>query len=41
MSPVTIPTYRYTSAAFAQAEMERLWPRVWQFACSVDHVAKR
>ena len=36
---VTIPTQRYTSAEFAALEQVRLWPRVWQFACSVDHVA--
>lgn len=29
---------RYTSQARADAELERLWPRVWQIACSVDHV---
>jgi phenylpropionate dioxygenase-like ring-hydroxylating dioxygenase large terminal subunit len=37
--PVSIPTFRYVSTEFAQLEAERLWPRVWQFACSVDHVA--
>ena len=37
--PVTIPTYRYTSADFAAREMWHLWPRVWQLACSLDHVA--
>jgi choline monooxygenase len=36
---VTIPTRRYTSPAFAALENERLWPRVWQLACSLDHVA--
>ncbi len=36
---VTIPVQRYTSAEFAALENERLWPRVWQLACSVDHVA--
>ncbi len=36
---VTIPAYRYTSGAFAALEHERLWPRVWQLACSLDHVA--
>jgi nitrite reductase/ring-hydroxylating ferredoxin subunit len=36
---VTIPTHRYTSDAFATLEHDRLWPRVWQLACSVDHVA--
>jgi choline monooxygenase len=37
--PVTIPVSRYTDPAFAALEIERLWPRVWQVACSVDHVA--
>ena len=31
---------RYTSQAVAERELERLWPRVWQIACSVDHVAE-
>jgi choline monooxygenase len=39
LTPVTIPTYRYTSAEFAQRETDRLWPRVWQLACTLDHVA--
>src|SRR5579862_3701429 len=38
--PVTIPVSRYIDPAFAALEMERLWPRVWQVACSVDHVAQ-
>ncbi len=37
--PVTIPVSRYIDPAFAALENERLWPRVWQVACSVDHVA--
>jgi nitrite reductase/ring-hydroxylating ferredoxin subunit len=36
---VTIPAHRYTSSAFAALENERLWPTVWQLACSLDHVA--
>jgi choline monooxygenase len=36
---VAIPASRYTSPAFAAAEDERLWPHVWQLACSLDHVA--
>jgi choline monooxygenase len=39
LSPVSIPTYRYTSAEFAQRETDRLWRRVWQLACTLDHVA--
>jgi nitrite reductase/ring-hydroxylating ferredoxin subunit len=38
--PVTIPVTRYVDPAFAAREHERLWPRVWQLACSVDHVAE-
>jgi choline monooxygenase len=28
------------SPEFALLEQERLWPRVWQIACTVDHVAE-
>jgi choline monooxygenase len=38
--PVRIPVTRYTSTAFAELERERVWPRTWQIACSVDHVAE-
>src|SRR5258708_20471846 len=34
-----MPAARYTSSAFAALEHDRLWPRVWQLACSLDHVA--
>ncbi len=37
-TPITIPVSRYVDPAFAALETERLWPRVWQFACSIDHV---
>ncbi|MEI8001753.1 MAG: aromatic ring-hydroxylating dioxygenase subunit alpha [Actinomycetes bacterium] len=39
-SPTLVPVERYLSAEFAARELERLWPRVWQVACSVDHVAE-
>ena len=39
-SPVRIPADRYTSPEFAAREHERVWPRVWQIACSVDHVSE-
>ncbi len=39
-SPTRVPVHRYISADFAALEHERLWPRVWQIACSVDHVAE-
>ena len=35
-----MPAARYHSAAFAQLEAERMWPKVWQVACTVDHVAE-
>ncbi|MGV0779893.1 aromatic ring-hydroxylating oxygenase subunit alpha [Mycolicibacterium sp. XJ775] len=37
--PTRVPAERYTSPAFARLEVERMWPRVWQQACTVDHVA--
>ena len=36
---VLVPTSRYTSPDWAALELERLWPTVWQLACSLDHVA--
>ena len=29
---------RYTSAAFFDLEIEKLWPRVWQWACREEHL---
>ena len=29
-----------TSAAFARLEVDRMWPKVWQVACTADHVAE-
>jgi phenylpropionate dioxygenase-like ring-hydroxylating dioxygenase large terminal subunit len=37
--PTLIPAARYTDPAFFALEHERLWPSVWQVACSVDHVS--
>ena len=37
-APVRVPASRYTSSAFAELEHERVWPRVWLVACTVDHV---
>jgi phenylpropionate dioxygenase-like ring-hydroxylating dioxygenase large terminal subunit len=37
-TPVRVPASRYTSPEFAALELERLWPHVWQLACTVDHV---
>ena len=36
--PTLVPAERYYSAAFAQLEVERMGPKVWQVACTVDHV---
>lgn len=38
--PTLVPAERYYSAEFARLETQRMWPRVWQVACSVDHVAE-
>lgn len=38
--PTTISVDRYISAEWMERENERLWPKVWQVACSVDHVAE-
>ncbi|HLH28101.1 MAG TPA: aromatic ring-hydroxylating dioxygenase subunit alpha [Acidimicrobiales bacterium] len=34
-----VPRERYTSGEFADLELERLWPRVWQVACREEEVA--
>src|SRR3954463_4030261 len=33
-----IPKERYLSAEFVDAEMDRLWPRVWQVACREEEI---
>jgi len=38
--PTLVPAERYHSPAFAKLEVERMWPKVWQVACTVDHVAE-
>lgn len=37
-APARVASSRYTSPQFAQLEHQRLWPKVWVIACSVDHV---
>lgn len=37
-APVRVPASRYVSSDWAALEAERLWPHVWQLACTVDHV---
>ncbi|MBI3692959.1 MAG: aromatic ring-hydroxylating dioxygenase subunit alpha, partial [Mycolicibacterium aromaticivorans] len=39
-SPTRVPAARYYSPEFARLEREHLWPRVWQLACTLDHVAE-
>ncbi len=34
----SVPVTRYTSQAFHELEMERLWPRVWQMACREEEI---
>jgi len=38
-TPTRVPASRYTSREWADLEVLRLWPRVWQIACTLDHVA--
>ncbi len=38
--PYRVPSSRYVSPAWADQEQERLWPRVWQLAGTLDHVAE-
>lgn len=38
--PTLVPVDRYISPAWAALEAERLWPKVWQVACTLDHVAE-
>jgi choline monooxygenase len=38
--PTLVPAERYYSPEFARLEVERMWPKAWQVACTVDHVAQ-
>ena len=38
--PTLVPVERYISPEWKAIEDEKVWPRVWQIACSVDHVAE-
>jgi phenylpropionate dioxygenase-like ring-hydroxylating dioxygenase large terminal subunit len=38
LGPDFVPVERYTSRAFFELELERLWPRVWQIACREDRL---
>ncbi len=35
-----IPFARYTSQAFFDLEMERMWTRTWQWACREEHIVE-
>lgn len=35
-----LPFSRYTSQAFYDLEIERLWPKTWQWACREEHIPK-
>jgi len=37
--PRTIELSRYTSQEFLDQELDKMWTRVWQFACREEHVA--
>lgn len=38
-SPITsVPVSRYTTAAFHDVEMQKLWPKVWQMACRAEEI---
>ncbi len=38
--PYRVPAARYTSPVWADLEVRRLWPHVWQIAGTTDHVAE-
>jgi phenylpropionate dioxygenase-like ring-hydroxylating dioxygenase large terminal subunit len=38
--PTLVPVERYISPEWMAIENERVWPKAWQVACSVDHVAE-
>jgi phenylpropionate dioxygenase-like ring-hydroxylating dioxygenase large terminal subunit len=33
-----LPFERYSSRAFFELELERMWPRVWQWTCREEHI---
>jgi phenylpropionate dioxygenase-like ring-hydroxylating dioxygenase large terminal subunit len=37
-TPVVIPVEAYVSEAYARAEGEKLWPKVWQVACRAEEI---
>jgi nitrite reductase/ring-hydroxylating ferredoxin subunit len=39
-APVVIPVEAYVSEAYARAESEKLWSKVWQTTCRVEEIPK-
>jgi nitrite reductase/ring-hydroxylating ferredoxin subunit len=39
-TPMVLPTEPYLSEAYARAENEKLWGKVWQIACRVEEIPK-
>lgn len=37
-NPELIPAKRYYDDAFYQAEVDHLWPHVWQMACRAEQI---
>jgi len=40
VTAVKLPVSRYISPEFFQRELTDVWPKAWQLACTVDHVAE-
>ena len=38
VSVSSVPRTEYTSPEFARRELEKMWPRVWQFACREEQI---
>ena len=39
--PITsVPVSRYTTREFHELEMQKLWPKVWQFACREEEIPR-
>ncbi|MCB0994219.1 MAG: aromatic ring-hydroxylating dioxygenase subunit alpha [Acidimicrobiales bacterium] len=36
--PTRVPTYHYISPEWAALEMQHVWPKAWQLACTIDHL---
>src|SRR5262245_1611969 len=38
VGPTSVPVTRYTTRAFHDLEMKKLWPKVWQMACREEEI---